>query len=115
MYTDEENSDKIIDDINQDFTNPTEHNSTISKLKINIQKDRVAKDDKTSNQVPAAFKTLSKVLWGGVMNRAVNVSEYVVTFHFGRFFKMLMYHIAVLYLGPLIVPIISLIDTKALS
>ena len=50
-----------------------------------------------------------------VLNKMVNVSEYIVTFNVKRFIKIFLYHYLFFYIGPLIVPIIAIGDNLQLA
>lgn len=49
------------------------------------------------------------------MKKMVNISEYIVTFHKGPFFKMFLYHMIFYFLGPLIIPVILIFDSISLA
>lgn len=65
-----------------------------------------------SNDPHSTLANILSFLKGNIMKKIVSVSEYIVTFNVKRFIKIFIYHLLFFYIGPLVVPLVIILDNK---
>eukprot|EP00347_Sterkiella_histriomuscorum_P022734 403337362 len=68
-----------------------------------------------SNLNTARINPLAQRIGDLLLVKMIDISEYLVTFHLGRFIRIFIYHYFYFYLGVMIVPIIRLFDSMSLA